>query len=76
MAKEEARPRLDQEGEGERKGKKRLNQGCLKTRFSIHAVACQIMPRHDDTDKTMLFLASRVLRLLCNTTFFVTIKRK
>ena len=51
-------------------------QGKAKTRFSIHAAACQIMPRHDDADKTMLFLASRVLGLLCNTTFFVSIKRK
>ena len=36
----------------------------------------QFMSRHDDADKTMLFLASRVLGLLCNTTFFVSIKRK
>ena len=34
------------------------------------------MPRHGDADKTKLFLASRVLGLLCNTTFFVSIKRK
>ena len=50
--------------------------GGSKTRFSIHAAACQIMLRHDDADKTLLFLASRVLGLLCNTTFFVSIKRK
>ena len=50
--------------------------GGSKTKFSIHAAACQIMPRHDDADKTMLFLASRVLGLLCNTTFFVSIKIK
>ena len=36
----------------------------------------QIMPRHGDADKTKLFLASRVLGLLCNTTFFVSIKKK
>ena len=47
-----------------------------KSDFPIHVVACQIMLRHDDTDKTMLFLASRALGLLCNTTFFVSIKRK
>ena len=51
-------------------------QGCTKTEFSKHAAACQIMPRHGDADRTMLFLASRVLGLLCNTTFFVSIKRK
>ena len=51
-------------------------QGKAKTRFSIHAAACQIMPRHDDADRTILFLAGRVLKLLCNTTFFVSIKRK
>ena len=51
-------------------------QGKAKTRFSIHAATCQIMPRHDDADKTMLFLTSRVLGLLCNTTFFVSIKKK
>ena len=46
-----------------------------------HAMAGQkpdfsSMPIHDDADKTMLFLASRVLGLLCSTTFFVSIKRK
>ena len=51
-------------------------QDYAKTRFSKHAAACQIMPRHGDADRTMLFLASRVLGLLCNTTFFVSIKRK
>ena len=50
-------------------------RGGSKTGFSRHAAACQIMLRHDDADKTKLFLASRVLGLLCNTTFFVTIKK-
>ena len=45
-----------------------------------HAMAGQkpdfpSMPQHDDADKTRLFLASRVLGLLCNTTFFVSIKK-
>ena len=35
-------------------------QGGSKTGFSRHAAACQIMPRHDHDNQTMLFLASRV----------------
>ena len=41
--------------------------------------SCRSMPnhvRHDDANRIMLFLASGVLGLLCNTTFFASIKRK
>ena len=61
---------------GMRPSSQKLEAGMPQHAMAGHAAACQIMPLHDDADRTRLFLASRVLGLLCNTTFFVSIKRK
>ena len=48
---------------------------CRSMPWQVQKPDFLFMSRHDDADRTMLFLASRVLGLLCNTPFFISIKK-